>query len=123
MQKYYYIIYMMFFVLCGVIYVIYDENQMEQERKALIRIEYTKPFKIKKRNVRLFSDGRIRIVNDSFAIGLGLNSFDNTFRLYENWGKVDSLIKKANSDSLKCVLINGNVIYLEVENPANDNGW
>jgi hypothetical protein len=114
---------MIFFVLCGVIYGIYDVNRMDKEIKALTRIEYLKPFKIKKRSVRLYRDGRTRIVNDSFAVGLGIASFDNTFELYENWGKVDSLIKEANSDTLKCVLINGNVIFLEVYNPANDNGW
>jgi hypothetical protein len=114
---------MVFFVLCGVIYGIYDVKRMDQELKALSRIEYLKPFIIKKRNVRLYRDGRTRIVNDSFAIGLGLASFDNIFVLSENWGKVDSLIKKANSDTLKCVLDNGNVIYLEVDNPSNDERW
>ena len=118
-----YIIYMFFFILCGVLFGIYDNNQMEQETKDLIGVEFSKPLKIKKRFVRRFRDGRSWILNDSFLPATSIGSFDKKFWLDENWGKVDSLIKVANSDTLKCVLINGTVVYLEVENPANDNGW
>ena len=118
-----YIIYMFFFILCGVLFGIYDNNQMEQETKDLIGVEFSKPLKIKKRFVKRFRDGRLWILNDSFLPTTSIGSFDKKFWLDENWGKVDSLIKVANSDTLKCVLINGTVVYLEVENPANDNGW
>lgn len=123
MGKYNYLIFAMFFVLCGAIFAIYDNYLMDQDLKDLIRVEYSKPLKIKKRFVRRYRDGRSWILNDSFFPGSTVGSFDRKFWLDENWGKVDSLIKEANSDSLKCVLINGKVIYLEVENPANDNGW
>ena len=118
-----YIIYIFFFILCGIIYGIYDNYQMGQEIKDLIRVEFSKPLKIKKRFVKRFRDGRLWILNDSFLPTTSIGSFDKKFWLDENWGKVDSLIKVANSDTLKCVLINGTVVYLEVENPANDNGW
>ena len=114
---------MIFFVLCGVIYGIYDNNLMEQDLKDLIKVEFSKPLKLKKRFVRRFRDGRLWILNDSFLPATTISSFDRKFRLDENWGKVDSLIKEANSDTLKCVLINGNVIFLEVYNPTKDERW
>lgn len=122
-NKYGYLVLMIFSIICGVLYGIYDINQMRQETKDLIRVEFSKPLKIKKRFVRRFRDGRSWILNDSFLPSNSIGSFDEKFWLDENWGKVDSLIKVANSDTLKCVLINGTVVYLEVENPANDNGW
>ena len=39
------------------------------------------------------------------------------------WANVDGLIARANSDTLKCILNTGEVIYLKAYNPANDNGW
>jgi hypothetical protein len=118
-----YIIFIFFCLICGAILAIYDNYLMDQEIKDLIKIEFSKPINIKKRFVRRCRDGRGWILNDSFLPATIIRSFDRKFWLDENWGKVDSLIKKANSDTLKCVLINGNVIYLEVDNPANDNGW
>lgn len=109
--------------MCGIIFAIYDNYLMDQEIKDLIRIEFSKPLKIKKSFVRRRRNGRGWILNDSFLPSTTIKSFDRNFWLDENWGKVDSLIKDANSDTLKCVLDNGNVIYLEIENPANENGW
>lgn len=37
-----------FFILCGIIYGIYDNYQMGQEIKDLIRVEFSKPLKIKR---------------------------------------------------------------------------
>jgi len=120
MKKYNYIIYMLFFVLCGVIYGIYDDNQMEQDLKDIIKIEYSKPIIIKKRFVRTYRDGRTRLLNDSFCTVYRLASFDEKFWLDDNWGKVDSLIKGPNTDTLKCILNSGEVINLKVYNPAKD---
>lgn len=95
---------------------------MQEELKHVISIDYSTPIKVKKRFVRLYRDGRTKLLNDSL-FAFSIYSFDGTFYLDDNWGKVDSLIKKANSDSLKCVLINGDVIYLETRDPAKDDGW
>lgn len=118
-----YLYFIFIFVSLGTIYGIYDNNLMNSELNKFGTIEYDRPIRVKKESIWLFRDGRTRILNDSIAIDLTLNSFDYKFDLYKNWGNVDSLIKVANNDTLKCKLYSGEVVYLKVYNPSQDNGW
>ena len=123
MKKYNYIIFTFFWVICGLVYVYFENNLDEREVKNLIKVEFSKPLKLKKRFLKRPRAGRGWILNDSFLPATTIASFDRKFWLADNWGAVDSLIKEANSDTLKCILYSGEVKYLEVDNPANDDGW
>ncbi len=96
---------------------------MEKDFENKIPIEYGRSLKIKKKFVNLYRDGRTQFINDSIIYGLPLRSYDNTMWLRDILGQVDSLIKDANSDTLKCILYNGKILYFRVSDPSLDTKW
>lgn len=105
-------------MIVGILKSIYDDNVRKEDFKRITFIEYNNSIKLKVKYVYLYKDGRTKFINDSISFGGDVDySFDGTFSLLDNLSKVDSLIKDKNNDTLKCILHNRKVVFIEVPNP------